>query len=87
MAANIAQSMRRRAENTVMAFHGPWTQATSDAFMANRAPGCMHEMLPRSLGVVPKTNEDWVNHFKNLIGVVTDCKASGSCRCDIQYVY
>lgn len=76
MASNIAQNMRQKAENLVMAFHGPWTQETSDAALADRAPECMHAMLPKSLGLAPKTNEDWVNHFKNVIGVVTNCNVS-----------
>ena len=57
-----------------MAFNGDWSEETLQREMSARAPECQHTMYPKSLNMPPKSNDQWEEHFKGLIGRVTDCK-------------
>ncbi|KAK5175761.1 uncharacterized protein LTR77_000901 [Saxophila tyrrhenica] len=72
MASEKATTMRTAAEALVMSFNGDWSEKTLEAAMAARAPECMHAMLPKSLNLPPKSNDDWTAHFKHMVGKIGD---------------
>ena len=44
--------------------------------MQYRAPECKHSMLPGSLNLGTKNNDEWDAHFKSVAPFVTDGKVS-----------
>nr|POF16684.1 hypothetical protein CFP56_71325 [Quercus suber] len=69
--ADVAKNMRSGTEALVMAFDGTWTL---DAAMAPRAPECLHIIIPSSMKLDPKTNDEWASSFKNVEKIV--CRSS-----------
>jgi hypothetical protein len=66
--------MLQKAENLVMCFNGDWDLDTMEAAMADRSADCEHSMFPASLGLEPKNNGSWREHFKLVMDSVDDCK-------------
>ena len=73
MSSDLSANMRATSEAFVRAFDGTWRPgATIDL----RAPECEHTILPSSLGLGKKTNDDFAAHFKQFDGVITEAKVS-----------
>lgn len=68
--------MRATTEAFVYAFSGTWTP--DSAALHARALDCEHHILPSSLGIPKRSNEEWRTYFKQLEGVVTDAEVGSN---------
>jgi hypothetical protein len=80
MSSTLEQKMRATTEAFLYSFDGQWQP---DATMKYRAPECIHKMLPATINVPPKNNEEWAARFKNVAPLVTDGKVSSSLQPDV----
>jgi hypothetical protein len=71
MSSTLEQNMRATTEGFVYSFDGKWQPG---ATMKYRAPECMHTMLPSTLNVPRKNNEEWAARFEKVAPLVTDGK-------------
>ena len=62
-----------RTANSVINGYNAWTLET---ILAPRAPECVHEMLPESLGIPPSTNNEYAEHLKEIIPMLKDTRVS-----------
>lgn len=76
MARDLAGNMRATTEALIMAFDLPWSEGALEAALAPRAPECEHVMLPSSLKIPKKTNDEWAAYFEHVKGLVTEAKVS-----------
>lgn len=67
----LATNMRATTEAFVHAFDGQWTV---EAAMAPRAPECEHTILPSSLGMPRRNNDEWAANFSRIAGLVREAK-------------
>ena len=52
---------------------GKWAM---EKVMKDRAPECIHTILPTSQDVPKRNNEEWAAYFKNVEGLIWDAKVS-----------
>ena len=80
MTSNLEANMRETTEAFAYSFDGSWQPG---ATLQYRAPECMHTMLPTSLGIPVKNNDEWGAHFESVAPLVTGGKVSPKClrRC------
>ncbi len=71
MSTQIEVNMRKTTEAFSNSFNGSWEPGAS---MQYRAPECTHTMLPTSLGIAPKNNDEWAAHFESVAPMVTGGK-------------
>jgi hypothetical protein len=72
MSSQLEANMRATTEAFAHSFDGSWEPG---ATMQYRAPECMHTMLPTSLNIAPKNNDEWTAHFEKVAPMVTGGKA------------
>ena len=75
MSSTLEQNMRATTEGFVYSFDGKWEPG---ATMKYRAPECIHTMLPSTLNVPPKNNDEFAARFEKIAYLVTDGKVSTS---------
>jgi hypothetical protein len=73
MSAQLEANMRSTTEAFAHSFDGSWQPG---ATMQYRAPECTHSILPTSLGIPTKNNDEWAAHFKSVAPLVTGGKVS-----------
>jgi hypothetical protein len=73
MSSTLEQNMPATTEGFVYSFNGEWQPG---ATMKYRAPECMHTMLPSTLNVPPKNNDEWAARLVKVAPLVTDGKVS-----------
>ena len=71
MASDLSTNMRKTTEALVYAFDGQWS---AEEAVAPRAPDCEHYILPTSLGVPKRNNEQFVTWLKRIEHLITDAK-------------
>jgi hypothetical protein len=71
MSSILENNMRATTEGFVYSFDGKWQPG---ATMQYRAPECKHSMLPSSLNLGTRNNDEWDAHFKSVAPFVTDGK-------------
>ena len=72
MASELETNMR----TTTTAFvEGVWSgKWTLEKTLVHRAPDCIHTMLPTSLGVPKRDNEEWAAYFTRIEGLIWDAE-------------
>ena len=73
MSSQLEQNMHKTTSAFADSFSGSWQPG---ATMQYRSAECMHTMLPTSLGIAPKNNDEWAAHFENVAPLVTGGKVS-----------
>ena len=71
MSSNLAESMRATTAALVMAFDGKWE---TEATLAPRADDCVHTILPASLGIPAKSNDEFAARFDKIKHLILDAK-------------
>lgn len=70
MSSQLASNMKKTSDAFLAAFDS-WT---TEAVMAVRATECEHIMLPASLGVPKKNNDEFREHFEQVEGSLSNVK-------------
>lgn len=74
MSSDLAQTMKATTEAFLFAFNGSWSAETNKTTISLRAPECEHTMVPSSLDMPSKSNDQFSAYFRSLEGVVTNAK-------------
>nr|POF13556.1 austinol synthesis protein h [Quercus suber] len=74
MEHDLAKKMRTTTDLFLHAWDGDWTAKTNEISVSYRAPQCQHIMVPDSLGIPTRSNEEWSKYFKNIEGRITEAK-------------
>ncbi|KAK4503651.1 hypothetical protein PRZ48_004566 [Zasmidium cellare] len=69
MSSDLTAAMRATTEGFLHDFEGQWEEG---ATLSYRAPDCNHIMLPVSLGIPSRTNDDFATYFKRIAPLVRD---------------
>ncbi|KAK3706625.1 hypothetical protein LTR37_012634 [Vermiconidia calcicola] len=71
MSSDLAECMRATTETLVKAFDGRWSLEEA---LAPRSAECEHIILPASLGIGKRNNDEWAEHFRGVKDLITEAK-------------
>ena len=73
MSSDLEIAMRETTDTFIANWNGDWTVRSATAL---RSPDCVHTVLPASLKVPVRSNEEFAAYFAHIEGLVTDAKVS-----------
>ncbi|KAF2169258.1 hypothetical protein M409DRAFT_20481 [Zasmidium cellare ATCC 36951] len=69
MSSDLTAAMRATTEGFLHDFEGQWEEG---ATLSYRSPECKHVMLPVSLGIPARSNDDFETYFKRVAPLVRE---------------
>lgn len=73
MSSDLTAAMRATTEGFLHDFEGQWEEG---ATLSYRSPECKHVMLPVSLGIPARSNDDFATYFKRIAPLVREAVVS-----------